>query len=288
MRRSAANLDAGERLWFAHQRPGIEDTIEATVAPGETVELAVTGPTLVHALTLEGDGAGEDRELTSELVVDGYAFPATSFAQLVGAGPPAAPYQATFAATEANRAVLRYPQRVDAELTWRVTHQSAAPRALRLSVLHDAAAHEPGLRRLRAHCGSETTTDSDGFVSLAAFSGSGHFAGQSLTIRGHQYGWTFMEGDHVFTVDGDPRVLGTGIEDYIGGSFYFIGGAFGLPLAGAPGFDYCCGHLDSDEVHVSMYRHHLLDTVGFERSFDFSYEVYAGATFEHCTFAYID
>jgi hypothetical protein len=45
-----------------------------------------------------------------------------------------------------------------------------------------------------------------------------------------------LEGDEHVAVDGSrwPQWHGTGLEDFFGGGFYFIGGAFGLPTHGNP------------------------------------------------------
>ena len=112
----------------------------------------------------------------------------------------------------------------------------------------------------------------------------GHYAGQVLTLRSHLEdfwdGLWALEGDHEVFADG-IEVLGTGMEDYFGGSFYYLRGPFALPLAGSSGV------VGETFVEVPQYRHHLLDTMPFEASFDFAYESFQpGSRLDHCAFWY--
>jgi len=108
---------------------------------------------------------------------------------------------------------------------------------------------------------------------------AGHYAGQFLVVRTESL-WV-LEGDHEVLADG-VYLLGTGLEDYFGGSFYYLRGSFAHPLSGAS------GRAVNDGIGVvSQYRHHLLDTIPFQRELRFDYETFrAGAEFERCVFWY--
>ena len=74
-----------------------------------------------------------------------------------------------------------------------------------------------------------------------------------------------LEGNDTATIDGEPRVLGTGTEDYFNGGFYFAGGAFSSPFAAA---NYVKGGVNNDPGIVSCCRWHILsDALDFQSSF---------------------
>ncbi len=116
-------------------------------------------------------------------------------------------------------------------------------------------------------------------LTLLDLEGRGHYAGQFLVIRAESF-WV-LEGDHEIEADG-VRLLGTGLEDYFGGAFYYLRGSFSHPLSGASGR----AASDAGAV-VSQYRHRLFDTIPFQRSFRFDYETFVrSSSFEHCLFWY--
>jgi hypothetical protein len=96
-------------------------------------------------------------------------------------------------------------------------------------------------------------------------------------MRANLWGWTMLEGDHEIRTDGEWTVLGTGTEDYFGGAYYFLNGAYALPTVGA---SYL--HYEGDPgAEVAMYRHHLIDPIPYERDLrvDFeSFEPFATAS----------
>ncbi len=72
----------------------------------------------------------------------------------------------------------------------------------------------------------------------------------------------YLEGDERVYVDGapEPRLHGTGIEDFFNGGFYFDQGEFGRPLHGMTAHQTAGG-----EDRVSAYRLLLADAVPFAR-----------------------
>ena len=108
----------------------------------------------------------------------------------------------------------------------------------------------------------------DNYVWLEA-QGHGQFVGVTMSILQNQDGW-WGEGDDMFFIDGAavPTSIGTGSEDYFLGAWDFGGGAYSLPLNGAP--------LVGKEVagsRWSVYRFHLDSPIPFAKSFK--------ATIEH-------
>lgn len=277
-----ASLDAATRLWVDGERP-VEETARATLtlAPGETGALELEGPTVVRALSADATPG-----LVSRLVVDGEEVAEAPLLRWLGAFAPAGSYDAAPGAFDGARASLRLPIPVERALRWELHNPGGEAVSITLEAPYDRAAFDPGLGRLRARC--EASTHDRGVVTVLEAEGPGSYVGQHLAVHGVEAGWWFMEGDHRITVDGAERARGTGIEDYFGGSFYYLRGPFALPLSGAPGFDFCCGdHLSSGQVSVAQYRLHLLGAVPFEERLTFDYEVYVdGTTFERCAFFY--
>jgi hypothetical protein len=77
-------------------------------------------------------------------------------------------------------------------------------------------------------------------------------------------------------------VLGTGVEDYFGGAFYFNRGQFAQPFHGAPGIS-----VEGQNRALVMYRHHVIDPIAFQQDFAFEWESYTGGlTFESCVYWY--
>jgi hypothetical protein len=114
-----------------------------------------------------------------------------------------------------------------------------------------------GARALRV---GKTLLDSD-FPLLDGL-GRGRWVGlyaelQSVGIDGREY----LEGDERIYVDGSahPALHGTGVEDFIGGGFYFERGPFRLGTHGSPAHDV----LPNGEDRTSMYRLFLTDAIPF-------------------------
>ena len=101
----------------------------------------------------------------------------------------------------------------------------------------------------------------DNYVFLEA-SGDGHFVGVTLSVFQNQWGgWN--EGDEMFWIDGEaePRIHGTGGEDYFNGAWGFSS-LYAYPLVGLTEF-----HGWEPGSRFSHYRFHLEAPVRFRRSF---------------------
>lgn len=91
--------------------------------------------------------------------------------------------------------------------------------------------------------------------------GKGHFAGCCLSMQGSRKSYlSFLEAPEYFYFDGEkePGIVGTGLEDYIGGGWYFREGEFCGDLHGVP-------LKDPLRSMVSMYRFHEADAIHFEK-----------------------
>jgi Protein of unknown function (DUF2961) len=94
--------------------------------------------------------------------------------------------------------------------------------------------------------------------------GKGHYVGSVLQARGLNAGMTsFFEGDDSTAVDGQPKLHGTGSEDYFNGGWYALldrwDGKMSLPLHGA--LDYSLPF-----CRTGAYRFYLSDKISFEKA----------------------
>jgi len=102
--------------------------------------------------------------------------------------------------------------------------------------------------------------------------GEGQYVGCFLFVRLNRGGW-FGEGDDKIWIDGEeqPRLWGTGTEDYFCGAWGF-GGTFTTPFFGVPhmkeGFER--------GGEWTMYRFHILDPIPFKRSIRVAIEHWHG------------
>jgi len=89
--------------------------------------------------------------------------------------------------------------------------------------------------------------------------GRGTYVGTSLNVQSLSRDLGFLEGDEIFTVDGEARGQGTGTEDYFNGGWYFDEGTFAGPFHGLVIKDDTLGR-------IAAYRWHLPDPIPFRRS----------------------
>jgi hypothetical protein len=113
---------------------------------------------------------------------------------------------------------------------------------------------------------------------LAAIRGRGRLVGVCLMLEGHgldstgpETAFNFLEGDELGVIDGRRALAGTGTEDYLNGSFYFLDGdvatAFAQARASAAG----------TSGRVTGCRWHILgDAVDFMTSLDLDLEIGPG------------
>jgi hypothetical protein len=273
----SAALEAATDVWIERGVMALESTSdERTLAPSESMVLAVDEPTTVRAVAVAVDVEGGLGALEGELFVDGESIVSGPVAQWTFASPPTEPGDSALSTVGSDTVAFRYPFPVRAAAELRLRNSGAAPVTAQVRFEHDPGSPDPDLGALRASCGTSLTPAVGQNLALLDLTDRrGHYAGQFLVVRTESF-WV-LEGDHEVAAD-DVLLLGTGLEDYFGGSFYYLRGAFAHPLSGAS------GRAISDGVgEVSQYRHHLLDTIPFQRRFRFDFETFlAGSTFERC------
>jgi hypothetical protein len=106
-------------------------------------------------------------------------------------------------------------------------------------------------------------------VQIANVQGRGHYAGSFVYMQGQERNYlSFLEAPEYVYIDNDwemPRIVGTGLEDYFLGGWYFREGTCVGPLHGVP-------IKDSLNASVAMYRVHEADAIHFKQRFRFAFE----------------
>jgi hypothetical protein len=104
---------------------------------------------------------------------------------------------------------------------------------------------------------------------IAEAEGKGRYAGCILSCQGEKSNYlSFLEApEHVYLDEewDSPRIVGTGLEDYFLGGWYFREGEFTGPHHGVP-------VKDALRSSVAMYRIHDLDAIHFNRRLRFTFE----------------
>lgn len=127
-------------------------------------------------------------------------------------------------------------------------------------------------------------------VPMAEVSGAGRMAGCTLSMQGRQPGYLAMlEANEQVEVDEEdaPGLLGTGLEDFFDGGWYFRGGEFA-------GSDHGVVSRDVANASVAMYRIMSQDAIHFRRRLRFRFVNPCSAdrlrpfAFSACTFLYRD
>lgn len=100
-------------------------------------------------------------------------------------------------------------------------------------------------------------------VEVAEADGHGHYLGCTMSVQARQRQWLgYLESPEYIFLDGDepePTIVGTGMEDYFMGGWYFRDGPIVGPLHGIP-------IRDPFNSTVSMYRIHDNDAIHFNNS----------------------
>lgn len=105
-------------------------------------------------------------------------------------------------------------------------------------------------------------------VPILSVSGKGHYVGCTLSMQGEQRNYlSFLEAPEYVYIDDEldsPRIMGTGLEDYFLGGWYFREGTFAGELHGLPA-------KDALNASVAMYRIHEADAIRFSRRIRFDF-----------------
>lgn len=102
---------------------------------------------------------------------------------------------------------------------------------------------------------------------VADIRGEGHFAGCAVSIQGAAPNvMSYLEApEHIWIDDeNEPSIIGTGMEDYFGGGWYFRGGEFYCDTHGVP-------LKDPLRSMITMYRLLDEDRISFLKSFRMSF-----------------
>jgi hypothetical protein len=105
-------------------------------------------------------------------------------------------------------------------------------------------------------------------IPIAEAAGKGKYVGCTLSCQGDERNYlSFLEAPEYAYVDDltQPRIVGTGLEDYFMGGWYFREGTFAGPTHGVP-------VKDALRSSVAMYRVHDCDAIHFDREFRFAFE----------------
>ncbi len=105
-------------------------------------------------------------------------------------------------------------------------------------------------------------------VTILEVEGRGHYVGCTLSAQARERNYlSFLEApEHVY-IDDDwdrPRIVGTGLEDYFLGGWYFREGTFTGELHGVPS-------KDALNASIAMYRLHEADAIHFRRRIRFAF-----------------
>jgi hypothetical protein len=122
----------------------------------------------------------------------------------------------------------------------------------------------------RFHCQFRTARlEGPDSLHIMDANGRGHYVGCSLSMQGQPMNYlSYLEAPEYMYIDtGDrekPTIVGTGLEDYFNGGWYFRDGEFAGALHGVP-------LKDTLRSMISMYRFHESDAVAFDKSLSISF-----------------
>jgi len=247
------------------------------VKAGETVTLAdIEGPGCINEIFLTSDIANYGA-LVVRMYWDNEATPSVEapMGAFFAMGHDAHPHTVNSlpVAVNAQRALNCYwqmPFRKHARIT--LTNESPTnARIVAYRILYklidvpaDAGYFHAQWRR------AKTTLDWPEHTIVDGIKGHGLYVGTYLAWTTFDYGW-WGEGEVKFYVDGDgefPTMADNGTEDYFGGAWGFADDdgnetVFNTPFLGMP--------LRTKKTiiprHFSLYRWHLLDSIGFKKDF---------------------
>lgn len=105
-------------------------------------------------------------------------------------------------------------------------------------------------------------------ITILETTGRGHFVGCTVAAQGEARNYlSFLEAPEYIYLDDDwetPRIVGTGLEDYFLGGWYFREGEFAGELHGVPS-------KDALNASIAMYRIHDADAIRFQRRMRFQF-----------------
>lgn len=131
-----------------------------------------------------------------------------------------------------------------------------------LDALPEDAGRFHGLYRAGTNPGAEPLT-------VLKVSGRGHYVGCCLSIQGkNKNDLSYLEAPEYIYIDTEgrsaPTIVGTGLEDYFNGGWYFREGEFSGLYHGVP-------VKDALRSMITMYRFHEDDAIGFDKNIEMSF-----------------
>lgn len=99
-------------------------------------------------------------------------------------------------------------------------------------------------------------------MDILCVDGTGHYVGCAISMQGQEYNYlAYLEAPEYICIDQDdidhPQIVGTGLEDYFNGGWYFRDNEFCGPYHGVP-------LKDTLRSMISMYRFHEQDAIVFQ------------------------
>ncbi len=272
----------GTDPWFSESRETVSGTI--VLKPGAAHELAAfDGPDQITAIVLRVP-ARRLGEVDIRLSFDGRTTVDLPLPWFFGIGQPGClSMQSLFVGVDQGEAYSYFPMPFHSNFTLELELSSAAAKGLKLRFavrrMGRAPSFDAALFGVRAIDVPASQPGRD--AVLLDLVGPGRLAGLAVTAGStSSAGWDFLEGDETLRVDGEdpPSWLGTGVEDFFGGGFYFRidrgrPGVFRQALHGMT----CIGGTP-EQPSMSLYRMMPADGPVFYRSLHFSEE--GGATGE--------
>ncbi len=255
---AAAAADLGEG-WKVSPNTTVDAGSRATLA-------AIEGPGVVRHiwLTLDQSLLGE---CLLEVRYDGgdpaIRVPVGAF---FAAGQPPLPSAGLAFATGNNGGLNCFlPMPFNKSIEISLANGSAADAIVYWAVDYTLEALQPATMYLSAVFEESDPVDDTGVhVLLPGAGGPGSYVGTFMTWQQHTGGW-WGEGEMKFYLDGDdryPTITSTGTEDYFGGAWNFLGGAYSAPYFG---FDTIGGQNERAGGLHTMYRWHIPDPIHFRR-----------------------
>lgn len=257
----------GEDPWPASAAGPSTQRLFPFAAASERTIYAASGPGLLTRLTLAlPRSAWPSTEI--ELRFDGETTVALAVADFFGVGADARkPGRSLLAGADAQGGLYSYfpmPFRRSVEIVLR----SRAPAGsgdvvVGYGVRQHAEGPLPGSGTFGARLAVEDPAPAGADLELLHLEGAGKWVGLAAQLGSVATPQRrYLEGDERIYVDGalEPRLHGTGIEDFFNGGFYFDQGELGRPLHGMTAHQTAGG-----EDRVSAYRLLLADAVPFAR-----------------------
>ena len=228
---------------------------------------------VVQGLGFEDFEAEEVLNTRIEIRFDGQEAPAIDLplAMLLGETFDPAPFQSLYFGQEGN---LRYfalpmPFRDSCSIRLKTLKPLGGALLVRREEIRGDS-EEYGYLHAQYH--ENLPTNQDGVLHpFLKFTGGGHYVGTFMATDGEAKLPFWMEGDDIWTLDGEMRIHGTGSEDYFNCGWYALPGRLNGPGA-FPTHGFPVYSRSGNTNYVTCYRWHAVDPVPFDRSIDVGIE----------------